>query len=74
MHTWDNQYNLETDLMDLNLTTIYVDWQQKYQQSNKYENHSSAYEHFIKLKANHRLVILNQIKPNLLIKTQAKSR
>lgn len=74
MHTWDDQYNLKTDLSDLNLTTIYVDWQQNYQQSSKYENHSSAYEHFAKLKANHRLAILNQVKPDLLTKTQAKTR
>ena len=73
IHHWDNKYNLRTDLMDLTLTTTYVDQQQSLDQSHHYWNQSSAYNNFDQLKANHRLEILNQLQNNHLTKPKVKT-
>lgn len=73
IHHWLDQYNLRTDLMDLTLTTTYVDQHQNLDQSHFYQNQSSATNGFDRLKANHQLQILNQLQDHHLVKPKAKT-
>lgn len=75
IHHWEDQYNLKTDLMDVRLTTTYVDQHQDLNQSHFYLNRSSADNSFDRLKANHQLQILNQlqVQDNHLTKSKAKT-